>query len=67
MKKIDNYNETDVIVEKETHKLINVEINGKKYKVIDEDVNAVLVDVEIEDSNGNKKLQKQWYSKSKVE
>jgi len=67
MKKIDNYNETDVIVEKEIPKLINVEINGKKYKVIDENIDAVLVEVEIEDSKGNKKLQKQWYSKSKVE
>jgi len=67
MKKIDNYNETDVIVEKEIPKLINVKINGKKYKVIDENIDAVLVEVEIEDSKGNKKLQKQWYSKSKVE
>ena len=47
-------------------KITKVEINGLEYKVLEEDVDAVLVEIPSENNKGNKILAKQWYLKSAV-
>lgn len=48
-------------------KLKEVKIDGKKYTVLNEDKDSVLVEVEVLDNKGVLKLHKQWFYKSVIE
>lgn len=62
-KDINQKEEIDIVDENKPNE---VEINGKTYTIIEETIDSLLVEVEIKDSKGIPKLQKQWFYKIKA-